>query len=76
MSWRDKMKWGDESLKTPEHDALVIWLRDNLKVVIDSLKIAPAYGMDSPIIEYPITNKHSTILCFIDLRRRSLHWSC
>jgi len=68
MSWRDKLKWGDESLKTPEHDALVLWLRDNLSSVIDSLKISPEYKMDTPIIEYPITNKHSSILCFIDLK--------
>ena len=68
MSWRNKLKWGDESLKTPEHDALVIWLRDNLSTVVDSLKIAPVYKMGTPSIEYPITNKHSTILCFIDLK--------
>lgn len=69
MSWRDKLKWGDESLKTPEHDALVIWLHDNLEAVVKKLNITQEpYRISEPILEYPVTNKNSTILCFMDLK--------
>ena len=69
MSWRDKLCFKDEDLKSPEHDALVIWLFENHEKIANYL-----YGSDrknfqtkTPKMEEPIANKHNTILCFIDL---------
>ena len=68
MSWRDKLKWGDESLKTPEHDALMLWLNENCVTVAQSLfpkLVANRFG--SIEWEKPLCSMNGSILCFIDL---------
>ena len=68
MSWRNKLKWGDESLKTPEHDALMIWLDENCVSI--AKKLFPELdenGYGRPLWEEPLTTKTGSILCFIDL---------
>lgn len=66
MSWRDKLKRGDESLKTPEHDALMLWLDENCLTIAKNL-FPKLIEFSHAEWEKPLTSKNHSIICFIDL---------